>query len=522
MAQKPISMNQIRRIIQLFKAGTSIRNVARQCGMSRNTIRSYNERLTAAGSYEELLRMSDEQLSKFVFDSPETGRKREQRFTILEQLLPDYVKELGRTGVTRDLLWIEYRDHYPQGYGYTQFCHYLAAHIANKDTAMYFFYRMGEKMMVDFAGKTMSYVDDNGEIIVCPVFVAVLPYSGYGYVEAVHSQKQHDFAGCMENALVYIGGVTECIISDNLKTHVKRSSRYEPEFTDFTQQIAVHYNTTLMATRVAKPRDKASVEKAVDLTYQRVFAPLRNRIFRSLAQMNYAIREQLEIHHKRPFRGGKQTRDELMEEERKHLRPLPESRLEIKRRVFAKVQKNYHIVLGQDWHFYSVPYQLVGKTVEVVYSSSRVEIYLNHERIAIHARNVTYYGFSTIADHRAPNHAGHVITQGYKPDDFREKASAISDQVRQVIDRILESRQYHEQTFNSCLGVFRLGTTYGRDRLIAACSMALDAGKPKYGFIENILKNNTDKLLRQPDLFTLPRDHENLRGPSAYQQQSNP
>lgn len=518
MAQKPISMNQIRRIIQLFKAGTSIRNVARQCSMSRNTVRAYNERLTPAGSYEELLCMSDEQLSKLVFDLPETGREREPRFVILENLMPDYVAELGRTGVTRELLWKEYRDHYPQGYGYTQFCHYLSAYIARKDTVMYFLYRMGEKLMVDFAGKTMSYVDDNGEIIVCPVFVAVLPFSGYGYVEAVHSQKQHDLVQCLENSLVYIGGVTQCIISDNMKNHVKRSSRYEPEFTEFTHQIGVHYDTTLMATRKAKPRDKAAVEKAVDLTYQRIYAPLRNQVFRSLAEMNYYIRQQLEIHHRRPFRGGRQTREELMVEERKHLKPLPPTRLELKRRVFAKVQKNYHVVIGEDWHFYSVPYRLVGKTVEVVYTSSRVEIYLDHQRIAIHPRNLTYYGFSTNPDHRAPNHKAQAMTMGYTANDFMEMALKISPQVVQAIELVLQSRQYPEQTFNACLGILRLAKTYSPERLTVACSMSIAAGKTNYGFIENILKHNTDKLqAQQPDLFSLPKDHQNLRGPSAFQ-----
>lgn len=518
MAQQPISMNQIRRIVQLLQAGTSVRSIAKQCRISRNTVRCYKERINSAGKLEDLLLMSETELSALVYEPAETGNEPTERYDVLDKLLPVVAKELQRTGVTRDLLWQEYKVLHPQGYGYTQFCHYLSLHIESKDTVMHFFHRMGEKMMVDFAGKTMSYVDENAEIINCQVFVAVLPYSGYSYVEAVHSQKQEDFVRCLENALAWMGGVPQCILSDNLKSSVKRSNRYEPQFTDLMEQFSVHYNTAVMAARVEKPRDKASVEKAVHLAYQRVYAPLRDQHFRSLKELNHAIKEQMNLHHLRPFRNSGQTRKELFEQEYVHLKPLPASSLEIKQRVSAKVQKNYHVILGEDRHYYSVPHNQVGKQVQIVYTSSAVEIYHEHERIAIHNRHIKQYGYTTHPEHMPANHRHYTVMKGWDADYFKDQAKKISPDVLEIIDRILQSRQFCEQAYNACLGILRLEKKYGSSRLTAACTLALQGRSVSYKFINNILKNNTDiRLSQSPTLFSLPPDHSNLRGAQQYQ-----
>ena len=518
MAQKPISMNKIRRIVQLLQTGTSVRTIAKQCCVSRNTVRCYKDRIASAGSLEALLLRSNEELSAIVYEPSETGKIPKEPYDTLQKLLPVYAKELQRTGVTRDLLWQEYRMLHPQGYGYTQFCHYLALHTVSKDTVMHFLHRMGEKMMVDFAGKTMSYVDENGELISCQVFVAVLPYSGYSYVEAVHSQKQEDFVRCLENALSWINGTPQCILSDNLKSFVKRSNRYEPEFTDLMEQFSIHYNTAIMAARVEKPRDKAAVEKAVHLSYQRIYAPLRDQHFRSLKELNQAIKEQLNLHHLRAFRGGNQTRKGLFEEERLHLKMLPTSRIEIKQRVSAKVQKNYHVVLGEDWHYYSVPHNYVGKQVQLIYTSSTVELYHEHERIAIHVRHIKRYGYTTDPNHMPANHRHYAIMKGWDADYFKNQAKQISPDVLEVIDRILQSRQFPEQAYNACLGILRLEKKYTSNRLTAACALSIQARSVSYKFINNILKNNTDlRLAQAPTLFSLPTDHANLRGAKEYQ-----
>lgn len=519
MASKPISMLQARRIIQLLDKECKIRSIARELGISRNTVKNYLPVIANSGmSCKELLALSNEELSAIIFEPQRTALNAEKRFRDLSSHMPMIEEQLGRTGVTRELLWQEYRMIYPDGYGYTQFCHHIAEHFKHKDTVMHFVHKPGEKMLVDFAGHTMSFFDEEGIEVKCQVFIAILPFSGYTYVEAVQSQKQGDFIRCLENALIFFGGVPGCIISDNLKSCIKSPDRYEPELTELLNQFSLHYNTTVSATRVAKPRDKASVEKAVHLAYQRVYAPLRNRIFESLGCLNSAIAEQNAGHNLRRFRQSEESRKVIFDSEEKNLlAALPSARMEMHRTTRAKVQHNYHIVLGEDWHYYSVPYQYVGKEVKVIYTHSAVEIYHEHKRIAVHQRNVRRNNYTTLRDHMPSNHQHYDKIKGWNAEYFRQKAASLSEDIAKTIEHILQSRFFYEQTYNACIGILRLGDKYSVERLSTACAMALKANAVTYRFINNILRNNMDLLPSGSVVQTSLPLHENVRGAEAYQ-----
>ena len=518
MAKKPITMLQIRRILQLFTQQISIRGIAKQCELSRNTVRDYLKLIdNSQMSAQQLMALDDSSLSSLLFDGDKSLQKTDERYQYLLNRLPVLVKELGGTGVTRQLLWQEYLILCPDGYGYTQFCHYLSEHVKQGDTVMYFVQQPAQKMLVDFAGKKLTYVNDQGKEVYCQVFVAVLPYSGYTYVEAVHTQNQSDFLQCLRNALQYFGGAPACIVSDNLATSVKRANRYEPEFTDLMNQLSLHYNTSIMATRVAKPRDKAAVEKAVHISYQRVYAPMRHQKHTSLEALNEAIFIQLDVHHARRFRNAEQSRKYIFQEQECHLlRTLPSEHLEIKQSVMAKVGYNYHVILGQDGHLYSVSYKYVGKQVKIIYTSSVVEIYHEHQRIAFHARNIRRNGYTTIKEHMPTNHQYQSIIQGWTGDDFKTKARKLSPDVELAIDHLLGTHMFPEQVYRTCLGIIRLADKYGASRLGISCSIALKVGKITYGFINNILKNNMDLKHASPILPAALPLHQNIRGPEAY------
>ncbi len=521
MAANTITMLQIRRIIQLHGNGESKRSIARQCSLSRNTVKEYLVLINKSGlNVGELLSMDDLQLNRLLHDPSRSTALPDNRQPALESQFDTLSKELRKTGVTRQLLWQEYRIMYPDGYSYSQFCHLLNQHLQTKETVMHFFHKAGEKMLVDFAGKTMHYTTHTGEKVSCQIFIAVLPFSGYTYTEAVHSQQQGDFLNCMENALRYFGGVPGCIVSDNLKSCIKKANRYEPELTELLEQFSLHYNTTVTAARIYKPRDKASVEKAVHLAYERVYAPLRNQTFSSLTDLNTAITHQLHAHHQRNFRNTEQTREQLFkQQEQELLRSLPSSRMGISQTASAKVQRNYHIVLGQDWHYYSVPYQYTGKQVKIIYTDTTVEIYYELKRIALHTRSRKRNGYSTHTDHMPSNHQHHSQIKGWDADYFRNKAKGLSPEIGQAIECILQSRFFYEQTYNACLGILRLADKYSCDRLSQACKIALQAKAVNYRFINNILINNMDQKEQASETTNVVSMgwHKNLRGPLAYQ-----
>lgn len=217
-------------------------------------------------------------------------------------LLEYFNKELGRIGVTRLLLWEEYIKEYPLGFQYSRFCELLQDHMKVNSAVMHFTHSPAKLLEVDFAGDMLHYVDlSTGELISCPVFVSVFPFSGYGYVEALPNAKLPQVLKALNNALNYIVGVPLSAKSDNMKQWVSKSCKYEPTFNDMLEAWANHNNIALMAARPFRPKDKAYVENNVMIPYRRIYATLRNDTFHSLSELNRAIRKKLDAHHQLNF-----------------------------------------------------------------------------------------------------------------------------------------------------------------------------------------------------------------------------
>src|SRR5215204_5208701 len=265
MAEKAIQMEQLKQVLQLQRDGFSIKAIARYTGIARNTIKKY---LTRIDCINHTASDKDKGLSKAVYNNDATDLKG-TRYTNLVEHFCYAETELNKTGVTRQLLWQEYREHHPDGYNYSQYCYHFSEFLRHKEVVMHLEHVAGEQIMIDFAGKKLSYVDTgSGEIISCQVFIAVLPHCGLIFCQAVLSQNTYDFIDCINAMLKYFGGVTQTILCDNLKTAVTRPSRYEPVFTEMCYQLSEHYGTTFSATRPYKPRDKAMVERVLALSIQ--------------------------------------------------------------------------------------------------------------------------------------------------------------------------------------------------------------------------------------------------------------
>lgn len=519
MANKPITMLQLRRILQLKSQGRSNREIACELHAARDTVNGYVRQLTDLDkSFEELLKLTDEELSSLVYKAS-LSRKTDWRYADFQQRIPELCDELKKPHATRMILWEEYIHLVPEGYGYTQFCEHLGRFLITRKAVMIFDHEPAASMMFDFAGDKISFVDhQTGEVTWCVVLVCTLPFSGYTYIEAMLSAGRENLLKGLNDALSFFGGVPQSAKTDNMKQVVKKSNRYEPAFEELAQQWSLHYGTTLMASRVAKPRDKASVESHVNSAYNRVYAPLRNSVFHNLDQTNQALWEELDKFNHRNFQRCDYSRcDRFMLHEKALLLPIPDGPFVPKNKVEAKVQRNYHVTLGEDWHHYSVPYQHIGKTVQIIYDTDHVEIYLDIVRIVCYRRNYHRNGHTTLEEHMPPDHNHYARIKGYTREYFIEKSTQAGESTASAISKILGQKMFIEQTYNSCLGVLRLGEKYGNDRLEAACRRALTGYKVTYMIIKNILERNLDKAPPQTDIFINIPDHENIRGAESYQ-----
>lgn len=469
-------------------------------------------------SYEQLLDLSDSEIYSLLQFRPDISLQENIRYQSLIKQMPYFQSELKKTGVTRRLLWEEYLSKEPEGYGYSQFCEHLSKYVKRNDLTMVMQHRYGDCMEVDFAGKKLSYLDfKTGEAIQVPVLVCVLPASVYTYIEALPNAKQDQVYAALSRSLHYFRGVPKNILSDNMKQYVEKASRYEPKFNAVGEQWSLHYGTNLTSTRVAKPKDKPTVENCVYQSYIHIYAKLRNKIFYSLEEINTALWEQLNIFVNQPFQRRVGSRyQQFIENEQAVLQALPSGDFVYKHKVEVKVQKNYHIFLGEDIHYYSVPCQYVGSKVTVVYDTDEVAVYLGMKQIAVHKRDYRKNGYSTYVEHMPEKHSYYKEQLGWDADYFLSVMRKIGTNATEVTTKILASHNFPEQSYKACCALINLAKRYGNERFEIACKRALTGSRVTYTMIENILKNNLDKqnMLDFPTNFIPP--HSNIRGNNSY------
>ena len=510
MAGVRLSMRKIREVLRLKAAGLSNRRIAHICGIGRTTVADYLYRFSASRlSWPLAEGIDEEEIERQLF--PEPPRASESRF------LPDWPlihQELKKKGVTLALVWEEYKSSHPDGYQYSRFCELYRGWRGKQRVWMRQEHKAGEKLFVDYCGQKTPVVDPlTGEVKAAEVFVAVLGASNYTYAEATWSQGLADWIGSHQRAFHYFGGVPEMVVPDNLKSGVSKACRYEPDLNPTYQDLARHYRTAVVPARVRKPKDKAKVEAGVLLVERWILAALRNRTFFSLAELNHAIGGLLEKLNHKPFKKLPGCRRTLFENlERPALRPLPPIPYQFAEWKKARVNIDYHIEV--DRHYYSLPYQLVGKRLDVRITAETIECFHKGRRLASHQRQYNPGGFTTLPEHMPRSHREYLK---WTPGRLLNWAAKTGPFTVKLAQAVMEARPHPQQGFRSILGVMRLEKTYGPDRLEAACQRALDINAISFRSISSILKNGLDRqTLRKKNEDSPPVSHRNVRGAGYY------
>lgn len=511
MSQERLSVRNIQEVLRLkWECGLGIRAIARSCSISHSTVIEYVCRAEAAGITWPLPKsLGEDELFRLLF--PKRSRSSSRVIP-----LPDWNQvhtELRRKSVTLRLLWVEYREAHPDGYGYSQFCELYRRWAKCLNPSMRMRHKAGEKLFVDYAGQTVPVVNpQTGEIRQAQIFVATLGASNYTYAEAQWSQDLPNWIGGHVRAFAFFGGVPEILIPDNLKAGVKSPCRYEPDINPTYHDLAQHYGTVVLPARVRKPKDKAKVEVGVQVVERWILARLRNRKFFILADLNRAIRKLLDELNLRTMDHLGKSRSELFEAlDQPALRPLPGLPYEFAIWKKARVHIDYHIEF--DKHYYSVPYTLVRKEVFLRATERTVEVFYKNQRVASHPRSRDRGRFSTIPEHMSPAHRKY---SEWSPDRFLRWAEKIGPHTAQLAEAVLASRRHPQQAYRSCLGILHLSKRYTDERLEAACRRAFPAGIRSYKGIKNILDTKLDQLQPEEPITAALTTHANIRGQSYY------
>lgn len=508
MANKTIEMRTLRSIIRLYCQGTGTKAIGGMLGISRNTVRKYVLIFNSAGiTLDEFCSKSDSELDLLFGTSADI--KSNPRKESLYAMLPELCKKLKKGKVFREDIYRDYKQAHPDGYGLTQFNYAVYSYLKLSKSDGHVDHKAGDKLFVDYTGDKLQLTLSDGTKQDVEVFVAVLGCSQYTYVEAVMSQNKEDFISCCQNSLHFFGGVPKVIVPDNLKSAVTKSSRYEAILNDEFKAFAEHYSMVVLPARAYRPKDKALVEGAVRLIYKNIYSKLDGKVFYDLRAMNFAILSALESYNNAPFWGRTYSRREQYEDiERECMGELSRVRYEPCRTAIVTVMRNSFVRLSEDVHYYSVPYQYIGKKVKIIYSSNKVDIYYKHSIIATHSRVKQRYQYTTNADHLASNHR-YILD--CSPEKFIERGMEIDPDVGIYMEKVIETKPYAEQAYKACSGILSLERKVGRERLAAACRWAASLKQYEYLAVEDILNRRIDNLENHTQSEELPQ-HDNIRG----------
>jgi transposase len=505
-----MEINKLRTAVGLIlSTSLSNRQIGRELDTAYNTIRRYRQLIhESAFSLDDLQSITEEALqAKFQ------GRAQRD----LSKRVPDWLhihRELQRKGVTRTLLWMEYKEEDPAtAYELSRFNELYVEWAGRQALSMRQQHDPGERGWADFSGTTMLWVDPTtGEDHHVEVFVTAVGISGLLFALAVPSQRQEHWIHAHCEWYSFLGGVPKITVPDNLKSAVLKPGR-EPRLNPAYLDMGRHYNTYILPARSGKPKDKSKVEGSVLIFLRWGIARLRNRVFHSLAELNRAIAESVDQINNRVIRRLQQSRRERFEAiDRPYLQPLPDRYAYGEWEGPLRVPPDYHIAIKG--HFYSVPYRFVQQQVHARCTSTTVEFVCDGARVASHLRSEKV-GEKTTDQAHMPEH--HLAWANHTPERYRQWAQGLGSQVQAVIDTLLANVRHPAGALNACASLQKLCRTHGQDRFVLACAKALGIQSPTVKSIRSILQNHLERRTDwRGEQRQLPQ-HGNVRGASYYQ-----
>ena len=496
MVRRRILVRDIVEILEHWQAGRSICAISRSLGVCRVTIRKYVYVVEARG-YHQGDPTPPQGWKAFIAEVIPRPPDPSTRSEVFAKLLP-YQDEIRAALATTkaSTIWQRLRDEKRVKVSQPGFYRYLSCFLADVWKRPCITVRRddpppGEEAQIDFGYLGIWQDPKRGKRYRLWAFAMILSFSRHMFVRVVTRLDQREWLMCHILAFEFFGGVPQRIIPDNLKTGIIKPDLYDPKFNQGYEELAHHYGVIIDPARSGKPKDKPRVERIIPYVRDSFWS---GRDFTSQEEINrQAIQWCLRIAgvrehgttHQQPL-----TLFRLAEE--KELKPLPVSPFEIVTWYQAKVALDCHIQVTNT--LYSVPYQYVGKRVDVKLGSKVVEIYLDYNLIKTHPRGSRGQRVTDWNDYPPEKAAFFQRTPAWS----RQQASLVGPSTRETVDTLLGEHALHY--LRQCQGILRLKEKYSPERLELACARANAFGDPRYRTVKTILERDLDKqtLLFEP------------------------
>lgn len=489
-------MRDIAEILEHWQAGRSIGAISRSLGVCRATVRKYVYAAEARG-YHRGDPTPPQGWKTFITDVVPRPPDPSTRSEVFAALLP-YQDEIRAALATTkaSTIWQRLRDEKQIKVSQPSFYRYLSCFLTDVWKKPRITIRRddpppGDEAQIDFGYLGTWQDPQTGKKCRLWAFALILSFSRHMFVRVVTRLDQREWLICHILAFQFFGGVPLRITPDNLKTGVIKADLYDPRLNLGYDELAHHYGAIIDPARSNKPRDKARVERVIPYIRDSFWS---GRNFASFEEINQQASQWcLKVAGLRDHGTTHQPPLDLFHlAEEKTLRPLPAAPFEIVTWHRSKVALDCHIQVSRT--LYSVPYQYVGKTVDVKLGTNTVEIYLDSNLIKTHCRGGSGKRVTDWNDYPPEKAAFFQRT----PEWYRHKASSIGTATREVVDSLLKVHAFHH--LRQCQGILRLEDKYGQKRLEQACARANAFGDPCYRTVKTILERDLDKqkLLFEP------------------------
>ena len=374
------------------------------------------------------------------------------------------------------------------------------------------FHRPGEKVFVDFCGKTIPIYDSApGNISHAQIFVGVLGGSGLIFAYAVQSQKSVDWLRCHVKMFEYFEGVPEFLVPDNLKSAVTKHTSHEIILNRAYQELADHFNTKVMPARVRKPKDKSLSEIGVRIIQSWALSSFRNIKFFSIDELNTALLAKLNQINQRVTKTYPESRwERFHNSEKATLRGLPTSEFCLAEWIYNKrVGVDYHIQYSGN--SYSVPFGYINQLVDIKISQNTIEIFNGAKRVAVHSLDPLVSGTN-------PNHmpAQHRSFYESVNTDILQWALEVGQATHQWCKHQFEHNKNFANGRKACERLHRLvRNEQNKDDVELACSFAAKVNNYSFSYLKEVLAKQLH-LRRPPEKTAWITTHENIRGAANY------